>query len=75
MNKKRRQQLRDWMDQLEKLKYNLEMIQWDEESYYNAIPENLQSGENAMNSEDAIDKIADAIMSLEEAIEVIEEIV
>lgn len=75
MNKKRRKELGDWIEKIERLKSELEMIQWYEENYYNAIPENLQGGENAMKSEDALDKIADTIMSLEEAVEAIEEII
>ena len=47
----------------------------DEQDYFDMMPENLQGSMNGMNSEEAIDKMDDAIACVEEAIEAIEEII
>ena len=75
MNNKRRQQLRELINRMEVLKDELEMIESDEQDYFDTMPENLQGSTNGMNSEEAIDKMADAIVCVEEAIEAIEEII
>ena len=75
MNKQRRQQLRVLIEKMETLKNELETIESDEQEYFDMMPENLQGSMNGMNSEEAIDKMADAIACVEEAIEAIEEIV
>ena len=74
MNNKRRQQLREWIEKIESIKSELETICSDEEEYFDRL-ENLQSSPNGMNSEEAIDKMNDAITCVEEAVEAIEEIV
>lgn len=73
MNNKRRQQLKEWIKRIEIIKSELESICSDEEEYFDRL-ENLQSGPNGMNSEEAIDKMNDAIVCIEEAVEAIEEI-
>lgn len=75
MNNKRRQQLSQLIERMETLKDELESIASDEQDYFDTIPENLQGSTNGMNSEEAIDKMADAIVCVEEAIEAIEEII
>lgn len=75
MNNKRRQRLRKLIERIEVLKDELESIQCDEQDYFDTMPENLQGSANGMNSEEAIDKMADAIICVEEAIEAIEEII
>ena len=75
MNKTRRQQLRKWLEDIEEIKNKLENICSDEEDYYDQIPENLQSGQRACDSEEAIDQMNGAIDALDEAISCIEEIV
>ena len=75
MNNKRRQQLRKLIEKMEILKDELEMIESDEQEYFDMMPENLQGSENGMNSEEAIDKMEDAIACVEEAIESIEGII
>lgn len=75
MNNKRRQQLRKLINRMEELKDELETIESDEQDYFDTMPENLQGSANGMNSEEAIDKIADAIVCVEEAIEAIGEII
>lgn len=74
MNNKRRQQLKMWIERIEAIKNELESICSDEEEYFDKL-ENLQSGPNGMNSEEAIDKMNDAIVCIEEAVEAIEEII
>lgn len=74
MNNKRRQQLREWIEKIESIKSELETICSDEEEYFDRL-ENLQSSPNGMNSEEAIDKMNDAIACVEEAVEAIEEII
>ena len=75
MNKIRRQQLKKLIERMEVLKDELEAISSDEQDYFDGMPENLQGSTNGMNSEEAIDKMADAIVCVEEAIEAIEEII
>lgn len=75
MNKNRRQQLRKLIERMEILKNELEMIEYDEQDYFDAMPENLQGSINGMNSEDALDKMSEAIENIELAIETVEEII
>ena len=75
MNKMRRQQLRKLICELEGLKSKLEDIQWDEQDYFDNMPENLQGSVNGMNSEEAIDKMDDALSIFDEVIEAIEDII
>lgn len=75
MNNKRRQQLRKLIRDLEALKSVLEDIQWDEQDYFDNMPENLQGSTNGMNSEEAIDKMDDALSIFDEVIEAIEDII
>ena len=75
MNNQRRQQLRKWIVKQQNIKSELESILADEEWYFDSMPENLQGSMNGMNSEEAIDKMNDAIACMEEAVENIEEII
>jgi hypothetical protein len=75
MNKDRRKQLRQLIEKMGTLKNELEIIESDEQEYFDSMPENLQGSMNGMNSEEALDKMADAIICVEEAIEAIEEII
>ena len=75
MNKNRRQQLREWIERVNVIKGGLESILAEEEEYFDNIPENLQGSMNGMNSEESIDKMNDAIVCIEEAIESIEGII
>ena len=75
MNKQRRQQLKEWIKKIESVKSELETLLSDEEFSFDSIPENLQGSQRAMDSEEAIDKMNDAIACIEEAVEAIEEII
>lgn len=75
MNNNRRAELRSIIKKMESLKGELEKVESDEQEYYYGMPENLQGSMNGMNSEEALDKIAESIVCLEDAIESIEGIV
>ena len=72
MNRERRKALRQWSIRAEELKSDLENILWDEQTYYDNIPENLQFSERATTSEEAIGHMEDAIDDLSEVIETID---
>lgn len=73
MNKDRRRQLREWNKKIEKLKSELESILCDEQEYYDNIPENLQYSYRAEESEEIIACLEEAIESIGEAIDKVEE--
>lgn len=75
MNKNRRQQLKEWIKRMDVIKGELEAICADEEEQFDMMPENLQGSPNGMNSEEAIEKMNNAISYIEEAVEAIEEII
>ena len=75
MNNKRRQQLKEWIRSTEQKKRELERILSDEEDSFDMMPEGLKGTMNGMNSEEAIDKMNDAVVCIEEAVEAIEEII
>lgn len=75
MNRARRQQLKKWLEDLEKIKAELEVICSDEEDYFDNMPENLQGSQRGMDAEEAIDQMNEAVSSIEDAISIIEEIV
>lgn len=75
MNRERRKQLRQWSDKAEELKSELESILWDEQEYYDNIPENLQSSSRAEDSEAAIECLENAIDSVDEAINTVYDII
>lgn len=74
MNKTRRQQLAKWLQDMEKIKEELENILSDEQDYYDNIPENLQSSQRACDSEEVIEQMEEAVSSLEDAICIVKEI-
>lgn len=74
MNRDRRRQLRQWITKAEELKSEMEEILWDEQNYYDNIPENLQYSSRAENSEEAISNMEETIEILSEAIDKAEEI-
>ena len=80
MNKNRRNELMEWVKkadawitQGEELKSKLENICSDEQDYFDNMPENLQSSMRAMDAEEAIDAMNEAIASMDSAIEAAEE--
>ena len=75
MNNERRKALRRWNKRAEELKSDLESILWDEQNYYDNIPENLQFSERAEASEESINQMEDAIDDLGDVIEAIDDII
>jgi hypothetical protein len=75
MNNERRKRLREWLKKMGILKAELEAICSEEEMCYDMLPENLQGSINGTNSEEAIDKMNEAIEYLGEAVEAVEEII
>ena len=75
MNNERRKKLREWLKKMGILKSELEAICSEEEMCYDMLPENLQGSINGMNSEEAIDKMNEAIEYIDNAVESVEEII
>lgn len=68
MNKERRKNIQDVVEQLEGLKTTLEELQGEEEEYRDNIPENLQGSERYEKADEACDALNDAVNSLEDII-------
>lgn len=68
MNKARRKNIQDVVDQLEELKSALEGIQSEEEEYRDNIPENLQGSERYEKADEACDALGEAVDGLEDVI-------
>ncbi len=68
MNKKRRKNIQDVVEQLEGLKTTLEELQGEEETCRDNIPENLQCSERYEKADEACDTLYDAVNSLEDII-------
>lgn len=74
MNKARRKQIGEVINNIEAIQNTLDNILNDELDAYDSMPEGLQSSENGMISEDAQESLECAINTLEEAIMSLEEI-
>jgi len=61
MNKQRRKQVNDLISKLENLKEEFELIQTDEQNYFDNIPENLQSSERYERAETAVEYLNSAV--------------
>lgn len=72
MNKQRRKQLADIIEQLESLKSELEEVKEQEEAFEN-MPESLQESDRGERMQEAIDILDGACSSIEEAIDGITE--
>lgn len=74
MNNSRRKEIGQAIKRLEDIVGILENILADEEEAFENMPESLQSSDNGMISEEAQEKLSDAIADLEIAIESLGEI-
>lgn len=72
MNKARRAALAKVAERLEEWRLELETLQQEEQDYLDNLPENMQCGERAERSQDAISAIEEAGNSVASAIESIE---
>ena len=61
MNKARRKNIQDVVNQLEDLKSTLEDLQGEEEEYRDNIPENLQGSARYENAQEACDTPSQAV--------------
>ena len=68
MNKARRKNIQDVVNQLEDLKSTLEDLQGEEEEYRDNIPVNLQGSERYEKAEEACDTLSEAVDGLENII-------
>ena len=75
MNKQRRKLINDNIKLLETAKNNLVIVLYDEENYFDNMPENLQGSLRGEESEEAIDVITEAIELLENCIDNLNEII
>ena len=80
MNRNRRKELMEWVKNAEawvahgeKLKDDLENICADEQDYLDNMPENLQGSMRAMDAEEAINAMNEAVECMDNAIEAAEE--
>ena len=75
MNKIRRKELGMFLNDIEEIKVELQLILDEEEGYYNNMPENLQGSRRGMESEESIDQIDNAINALDDAMDAIKRII
>ena len=74
MNKQRRKSISDIIKNIENIKMELENILYDEQDYFDNMPENLQGSIRGEQSEEAIDILTEAVDGLEEIANSLEEI-
>lgn len=74
MNNSRRKEIKRVIGMIKESAELLEEILADEEEAFENMPEGLQTSDNGMASEEAQEKLSDAIADLEIAIESLEEI-
>ena len=73
MNKQRRKQLADIIEQLESLKSELEEVKEQEEEAFENMPESFQESDRGERMQEVIDILDGACSSIEEAIDGITE--
>lgn len=73
MNKQRRKELNEVKERLAELRDRLEELEAEEQDYLDNMPENFQCGTKGEAAEAAIDGIAAAQGSVEDAIEAIDD--
>lgn len=71
MNQKRRQQLTQVISMLNNAEADLDRIKDEEQDCIDAMPENLQSSDRFSSMENAVDCLEDAIESVQQATEYI----
>ena len=72
MNNVRRKALREIIDRLSVIRSDLEMLADEEREYMENMPENLWGSERYEKAEEAVDNLDEALGSLEEIEEAIE---
>lgn len=73
MNNNRRKEIDKIIDQLNVLSEKLEDLKSEEEEYHDNVPESLQYSDRCMDSETAIESMENALSSIQETIDSLEE--
>ena len=73
MNKERRKALNEIIEQLKVLRDEVESLKYEEEYYYDAMPEGIQNSEKGEKAEAAIEALNSALDSIDETVSSIEE--
>ena len=68
MNKYRRKAIEQIIETLDQINNEIEIIQEEEQEYMDNMPENFQDSDNYYVAEEAVDNLGNAIESIEEAI-------
>lgn len=74
MNKARRKQIAEIKDRIETAMQDLQSVLGDEQDYYDNIPENLQGSMRAMETEDGISSLEEAVDNLDSAVSSLDEV-
>lgn len=69
MNKERRKELQNILDEISLLQERLSCCRDEEQEAFDCMPENLQGGERGQKTEENISYLEDACTDLENAIE------
>lgn len=75
MNAKQRKELQGYVDSLEEIKSNIEIMMEEETGKLDNMPEGLQESERGDAMQEAISNLESAASSLEEAIDYLNEII
>lgn len=73
MNKARREEISQVIADLEKIRERIEEIAGDEQSYYDNMPENLQSSSKGDAAEEAVSNLEEAAATVEDVISYLNE--
>lgn len=73
MNKARREEISQVIADLEKIRERIEEIAGDEQSYYDNMPENLQSSSKGDAAEEAVSNLEEAATTVEDVISYLNE--
>lgn len=73
MNRTRREKIDSLIEQLDVLKSDIESLTDDEQTAYDNLPENIQTGNRGELMMSAIDNLESAVSSVEEAIDYLNE--
>lgn len=67
MNKARRKLITELQERLISLRDDLQSVHDEEQEYLDNMPEGLAQGQKGQDAEDAVDKLASALSSIDEA--------
>lgn len=72
MNKQRRMEIKNIIEELENIKTKLDNVFSEEQYAFDNMPENLQYSMRGEESQEAIDYMSEAVSNIEEAIDQLE---